>query len=193
MSKKSYLNEEQHRRIIEISNLGSLSKEFEFEISTSPDPCFWDLGVVVTILNEWASLVEGRHYTLASNKINLFEENKPDIEVIDEILPKAIIVALIKMEDQIAIKRIDLCEFRSEGYLQEANRQFFHPLGLALEMDAKDGVPYLSSVWDYRDDPEGLVFADKTIDPEKIANVQKQYDSKVEKRKEVFGAVIQDK
>lgn len=25
-------------------------------------------------------------------------------------------------------------EFREEGYLQEANRQFFHPLGLALEI-----------------------------------------------------------
>jgi hypothetical protein len=30
-------------------------------------------------------------------------------------------------------KRIDIAEFRRLGLLQEVNRQFFHPLGLALE------------------------------------------------------------
>lgn len=32
------------------------------------------------------------------------------------------------------IKWMGVKEFREEGYLQEANRQFFHPLGLALEI-----------------------------------------------------------
>ena len=32
------------------------------------------------------------------------------------------------------IKRIDIAEFRRLGLLQEANRRFFHPLGLALEV-----------------------------------------------------------
>lgn len=31
------------------------------------------------------------------------------------------------------IKYLDIAAFRDEGYLQEANRQFFHVLGLALE------------------------------------------------------------
>lgn len=31
------------------------------------------------------------------------------------------------------IKRIDAAEFQAEGYLQEVNRRFLHPLGLALE------------------------------------------------------------
>lgn len=31
-------------------------------------------------------------------------------------------------------KRIDIAEFRELGFLQEANRVFFHPLGLALEV-----------------------------------------------------------
>lgn len=31
---------------------------------------------------------------------------------------------------------MDLGEFRDEGFLQEANRQFFHPLGLALEWNS---------------------------------------------------------
>lgn len=36
------------------------------------------------------------------------------------------------------IKRIDVAEFRSEGYLQEVNRRFLHPLGLALEVTRVD-------------------------------------------------------
>lgn len=33
------------------------------------------------------------------------------------------------------INYMDMEEFRERGYLQEANRQWFHPLGLALEWD----------------------------------------------------------
>lgn len=59
------------------------------------------------------------------------------------------------------IKRMDITEFRTSGFLQEANRQFFHPLGLALEIVIDDdGNERLGGVWDYRDDPEGMVFAD---------------------------------
>lgn len=36
------------------------------------------------------------------------------------------------------IKRIDIAEFREFGYLQEVNRRFFHPLGLALEVVIED-------------------------------------------------------
>lgn len=32
------------------------------------------------------------------------------------------------------IKYMDVAEFRELGFLQEANRQFFHPLGLALSV-----------------------------------------------------------
>ena len=31
-------------------------------------------------------------------------------------------------------KYIDIKEFKDKGYLQEVNRRFFHPLGLALEI-----------------------------------------------------------
>lgn len=59
------------------------------------------------------------------------------------------------------IKRIDIKEFKEKGFLQEVNRLFFHPLGLALEVstNAEDGTTSLSSVWDYRDDPDGMRFA----------------------------------
>ena len=58
-------------------------------------------------------------------------------------------------------KYMDLEEFVQHGYLQEANRQFFHPLGLALEVHAVDrgdsGVAGELWIWDCRDDPEGIV------------------------------------
>lgn len=58
------------------------------------------------------------------------------------------------------IKRIDIAEFRREGYLQELNRRFLHPLGLALEVVIEnDGTERLGGVWDYRDDPEGMNYS----------------------------------
>lgn len=55
------------------------------------------------------------------------------------------------------IKRIDIKEFREKGYLQELNRQFLHPLGLALEIiQDSDGTETLGGVLDYRDDIEGV-------------------------------------
>ena len=57
------------------------------------------------------------------------------------------------------IKYMDIKEFVELGYLQEANRKFFHPLGLALEATkGEDGNWFLSGVWDYREDPEGNLF-----------------------------------
>ena len=50
-------------------------------------------------------------------------------------------------------KTIPLTELRDAGYLQEANRQFFHPLGLALTIDINAGTMF---VQDWRDiDGEG--------------------------------------
>jgi hypothetical protein len=36
------------------------------------------------------------------------------------------------------IQHIDITEFRETGFLQEANRQFFHPHGLAMEITIVD-------------------------------------------------------
>ena len=70
------------------------------------------------------------------------------------------------------IKRMDIAEFRDAGYLQEVNRQFLHPLGLALELardvddDTGEKGPWrISGVWDYRDDPEGMMY-----DPEELSS-----------------------
>lgn len=56
---------------------------------------------------------------------------------------------------------LNLTKFRDEGYLQEINRRFLHPLGLALALAIADDTKEptgVVKVWDGRDDPEGFVF-----------------------------------
>jgi len=77
------------------------------------------------------------------------------------------------------VKRIDIKEFRAQGYLQEVNRRFLHPLGLALEVIIDDdGSEKLGGVWDYRDDPEGMAYGEGIIDPEKAARVASEMSNR---------------
>ena len=80
------------------------------------------------------------------------------------------------------VKRMDLEEFRNKGFLQEVNRQFFHPLGLALEIiidTDTNKVLTLGGIWDYRDDPEGMLYENDKLDPEKIKNIKELKESKL--------------
>ncbi len=67
------------------------------------------------------------------------------------------------------IKRMDVKEFREMGLLAEVNRTFFHPLGLALEVSVEDdGTESLGGIWDYREDPEGILYSEKNFPDERI-------------------------
>ena len=58
------------------------------------------------------------------------------------------------MSEPIVPEVMDLDEFRDAGWLMEANRQFFHPRGLALFVEVNEGRVTRLGV--YRDDdPEG--------------------------------------
>jgi hypothetical protein len=92
------------------------------------------------------------------------------------------------------IKRIDINEFCKKGFLQEANRIFFHPLGLALVVERKDnGTAILKEVLDYRDDPEGVFFSDTASDDfkEKVDSVTKLRCGKMAERVKKYGSTIQ--
>lgn len=91
------------------------------------------------------------------------------------------------------VKYLDIKQFRELGYLQELNRRFLHPLGLALEVQvAEDGSEErLGGVWDYRHDPEGMSFGRGVIDPVKVVMVADEWDAKAEVRQEKLGYVIQ--
>jgi len=62
--------------------------------------------------------------------------------------------------DSKEVKRMTVKEFREKGYLQELNRAFLHPYGLAIEImvDKETETESFGGIWDYRDDPEGLIF-----------------------------------
>ena len=95
---------------------------------------------------------------------------------------------------------MDIAEFQRLGFLQEANRLFFHPLGLALEVrrPTEEGDPpaCISGIWDYRDDPEGVIFGGEYLRGEeaitKAANVAAERERHVEARKALLGSVVQE-
>jgi hypothetical protein len=89
------------------------------------------------------------------------------------------------------IQYMDMQEFLDGGFLQEANRKFFHPLGLALSVvtDEDGKATGFGQVWDYRDDPEGIYFAEGTASPEKRDNVAAQ--QKDISRLRALGFIIQ--
>lgn len=71
------------------------------------------------------------------------------------------------------INTISVKEFREKGYLQELNRQFLHPLGLALSVEVEDDTESFGPIWDYRIDPEGLRFDEELLDEEFFARAKR--------------------
>jgi len=102
-------------------------------------------------------------------------------------------------DNEIKINYMSIKEFREEGYLQEANRRFFHPLGLALEVTRdRDGNYLLTGIWDYRDDPEGIIYSIAKADRhrqetflKKYNNVQEEMEKKKKTRLRKFGFFIE--
>lgn len=93
------------------------------------------------------------------------------------------------------VNYMSLEEFWKGGYLQELNRQFLHPLGLALEATLDlEGRISLSGIWDYRHDEEGMVYPDNVELGPSRAHADKIAAEQAEKaavRIERFGWVIQ--
>lgn len=97
------------------------------------------------------------------------------------------------------IKIMDIKEFRAGGFLQELNRTFLHPLGLAMSVLVdEDGNESIGDILDYRDDPEGVIFDLKNSDDGCIEIFEKNYAKVYDERKkhakarfELFGTNIE--
>lgn len=94
--------------------------------------------------------------------------------------------------------RIDIDEFVEQGYLQELNRRFLHPLGLALEVicDSEGRPMQLGGVWDHRDDPEGIYYADVEVDDlaerrRKAQHIEHEWSKRWRHRHMRLGYVVQ--
>lgn len=95
-------------------------------------------------------------------------------------------------ESEDTTNKMSITEFREKGYLQELNRRFLHPLGLALEVVVEDdGSERFGGVWDYRDDPEGIIYGEDTLDPQKVENINNEYNSRRGAREEALGYMVQ--
>jgi hypothetical protein len=87
-------------------------------------------------------------------------------------------------------------EFRELGYLQELNRTFLHPLGLALSIiNAEDNKLILGEIIDARKDPEGFIYTLEDEDvrdfQEKANNVLDEWNNRKAARKELLGYMVQ--
>lgn len=93
------------------------------------------------------------------------------------------------------LKTLSAEEFRRLGLLQEVNRQFFHPLGLAMAvtLDSITGEMTLGPILDYRDGSGGVVFEDLSDADSlmKFESVQDMQDKFRAARIRRFGAIVQ--
>lgn len=86
------------------------------------------------------------------------------------------------------VKKMTAAEFRRQGYLQELNRRFLHPLGLTLQVIRdEDGTERFDDVWDNRDDPQGLLFETGVINSEQAERIHREGEEKYEVRHQKFG------
>lgn len=90
-----------------------------------------------------------------------------------------------------------LKEFRDVGYLQEVNRRFLHPLGLALAIGVDTSDPAREptgsvKVWDGRDDPEGFIFESwDPSDAERGDRIERDLQERLTIRQERLGFGVQ--
>ena len=95
-------------------------------------------------------------------------------------------------KDMTEIKYMDVKEFYEFGYLQELNRQFLHPLGLALEVVVDENGEYsLGKIQDYRDILEGIIFDENVLDSSKTMRVFSEWSEREVPRVREFGFIFQ--
>lgn len=98
------------------------------------------------------------------------------------------------------MKYMSVKEFRESGLLQEINRRFLHPMGLALAARASTDEEgnylkldeTLGPIMDARDDPEGFKFSnDNPPEPDKTEKVDAMFEAKRAYREETLGYHVQ--
>lgn len=99
------------------------------------------------------------------------------------------------MSESTEIETMSVAEFRHLGYLQEINRTYLHPMGLALSVKiGDDGEESFGEIWDYRGDPEGLIYAEELLDDEfeeRANRLAAIFLARSIKRLELLGYIIQ--
>lgn len=101
--------------------------------------------------------------------------------------------------DSGGLNLISIDEFVEQGYLQEVNRLFFHPLGLSLlvKYDEEDRAFKLGGVLDCREDAEGVIFGSSKdsnqsfLREKKYSSVNREKEKRSSVRLNNFGWEVQ--
>jgi hypothetical protein len=94
------------------------------------------------------------------------------------------------------IRYLPLSTFVDEGYLQEVNRQFFHPLGLQLcaDTDFESGNVTGFQIMDCRDEVNSVWYmfeADEFEHRRKYLNVAKEWKTRSDRREAELGYMVE--
>lgn len=120
----------------------------------------------------------------------------------DEYLAKEYSVSFLYDEAALAtndIKYVDIKEFRELGYLQEINRRFLHPLGMALSIkQEEDGTETIAGIWDCRGDADGIYYDINQSEDERKERFRKNFEfveaemgKRLEQREKMLGFGIE--
>jgi hypothetical protein len=99
--------------------------------------------------------------------------------------------AFFESKEVVNMRTMDLKEFVDLGILQELNRTYLHPMGLALAVGIQDEKYFLSGILDYREDDEGMNFTEDALSYEKFLKAKDLFLSKTKAREEKLGYFIQ--
>lgn len=90
------------------------------------------------------------------------------------------------------VKFMNLQEFVDFGLLQEVNRQWAHPRGLAFAVACDENMqPLYLLVQDRRTDSEGVIYDSSTLDVDKACRVRDDYVARGLIRIRALGFVVQ--
>lgn len=95
------------------------------------------------------------------------------------------------------MKYLSVKEFRDLGLLQEINRRFLHPMGLALSVIMKEdgSISGFGKISDYRDDADGMRYDEEFLKSndciEKFLSVENLFAAKKEFRENNLGYHVQ--
>jgi hypothetical protein len=92
------------------------------------------------------------------------------------------------------MKKMNLNEFKSLGYLQELNRRFLHPLGLALAVSVdQHGNIKLDDIYDWREEYIHFGISESDVERrEKFLKNKEYIDSELSRMSGVRGYEIEE-
>lgn len=121
----------------------------------------------------------------------ILPDTEPELRLAD---PKSVPDEAHETSEQLdATKLVDPAELHNAGYVQEVNREFFHPLGMALMLHVDERGRYeIGGVIDMRADPEGIFFDGPGVpDRDKADAVEAERAAKRGPRLKALGYVVQ--